>query len=81
MKSLPVIAAALATLALVSGDALAVSCSSHFQACVRNEGALGKPVARCDAPLQRCLAACKKGKPAVFVGPSSGRAFPASECN
>jgi hypothetical protein len=72
---------AAAFAAISPGTAFAASCTQHFQACQRNEGAMGKPAARCDAPLKRCLAACKAGKPGVFVGPSSGRGFPASECN
>jgi hypothetical protein len=62
------------------GPVYAASCSDHANACVRNETRIGKSPSRCTAPKRACLAACKAGRPAAFVGPSSGTAFPASEC-
>ena len=60
--------------------AWSASCSDHADACVRHETAMSKPASRCAAPKRACLTACKQGKSASFVGPSSGTAFPATEC-
>jgi hypothetical protein len=68
------------TVATGADIANAASCSDHANACVKHETALGKSASRCAAPKRACLAACRQGKPAAFVGPSTGTAFPATEC-
>jgi len=64
----------------VAATAWAASCTDHYDACVRNETRIGKAASRCERPLRACLAACRANKPAFFVGPSTGRKFPASTC-
>jgi hypothetical protein len=80
----PMLLAIVANLASLSlgAPAFATSCTAHFNACINNETRMGKQAAqRCSPALKRCLASCKAGKPATFVGPSTGTAFPASECS
>lgn len=83
MKRLLTFSAAIVVVSQISTTPVwAVSCTAHYQACMNNEAQMGKnAAARCGPNLKKCLAACKAGKPAVFIGPSTGRAFPASECN
>ncbi len=60
---------------------LAASCSSLAEACLRHEAAMGKnAAARCNPAKRACLRRCKAGKAAYFVGPSTGRAYPADTC-
>lgn len=76
MKWILLVVIGLFVLAQTPEMAFAESCTDLSNTCLRN----GMKPGKCSAALQKCLAVCKAGKPATFVGPGSGKAFPVSEC-
>lgn len=76
MRNTIVLIATLTMSAAVTGTAaLAVTCQEHYAVCASRSKA--ETVSQCAKARAACVASCRGKKQGVFIGPMTGRPFPA----